>query len=121
MAHRRALRLESLIKEEVSKIILHHLKDPRVGFVTITRVKMSEDLKRAKIYWTVFGDEKTRQESSLGLEKAKGFIRRELGKRVRVKFLPEIDFSFDDSFEYSQRIESLLDEIKAREGEDGGA
>lgn len=111
--------MESLIKEEVSKIILQQLKDPRVGFVTITRVKMSEDLKRARIYWTVLGDEKAKEASSLGLEKAKGFIRRELGKRMRIKFLPEIDFSFDDSFEYGQRIERLLEEIKAQEGEDG--
>ncbi len=117
MAHRRALRLGDLIKEEVSRIILHQLKDPRVGFVTITRVRMSDDLKRAKIYWTVLGDEKAREESLRGLESAKGFIRRELGRRVRVKFLPEIDFAFDDSFEYEQRISQLLEGIRSREGD----
>jgi len=117
MAHRRALRLGDLIKEEVSRIILHQLKDPRVGFVTITRVRMSDDLKKAKIYWTVLGDEKAREESLRGLESAKGFIRRELGRRVRVKFLPEIDFAFDDSFEYEQRISRLLEGIRSGEGD----
>ncbi len=112
MGHRRAERLGDLIKEEVSKIVLHELKDPRIGFVTITRVRLSDDLRRARIYWSVYGDERAKEESSRGLESAKGYIRRELGRRVRVKYLPEIDFAFDDSFEYGERIEGILREIR---------
>ena len=120
MATRRAERLGDLIKEEVSKIVLQELKDPRIGFITITRVKLSEDLRRARIYWSVYGDERAKEESSRGLQSAKGYIRRELGKRVRVKYLPEIDFSFDDSFEYGERIEGILRKIKggAEEGKE---
>lgn len=117
MAQRRALRLGDLIKEEVSKIILYELKDPRVGFVTITRVKVSDDLKKASVYWTIWGDEKAKEDFSECLRRAKGFIKKELGKRVRVKFLPEIEFLFDDSLQYEQRIEELLREIRGREGE----
>lgn len=117
---RRAERLGDLIKEEVSKIVLQELKDPRIGFVTITRVKLSEDLRKAWIYWSVYGDEQSKEESSRGLESAKGFIRKELGRRVRVKYLPEITFAFDDSLEYSCRIEGILKELKGREGDEEG-
>ncbi len=115
---RRAERLGDLIREEVSKIVLQELKDPRIGFVTITRVKLSEDLRKAWIYWSVYGDERAKEESSRGLESAKGFIRKELGRRVRVKYLPEIAFAFDDSFEYSSRIEGILKELKDRGGDE---
>jgi len=118
MGHRRAERLGDLIKEEVSKIVLHELKDPRIGFVTITRVRLSDDLRRARIYWSVYGDERAKEESSRGLESAKGYIRRELGRRVRVKYLPEIDFAFDDSFEYGERIEGILREIRGEGAEE---
>jgi len=122
MGHRRAERLGDLIKEEVSKIVLHELKDPRIGFVTITRVRLSDDLRRARIYWSVYGDERAKEESSRGLESAKGYIRRELGRRVRVKYLPEIDFAFDDSFEYGERIEGILREIRGEgTGEEEGS
>jgi ribosome-binding factor A len=119
MISRRALRLSDLIREEVSKIILYEVKDPRLGLITVTRVKLSDDLKKAKIYWTVWGDEKSKEECSQGLESAKGFIKRELGKRVRIKFMPDIDFAFDEGFEYEQRISDLIKKIKKEEGDEG--
>ncbi len=119
MSSRRALRLGDLIREEVSKIILYEAKDPRLGLITVTRVKLSDDLKKAKIYWTVWGDERSKEECSQGLKSAKGFIKRELGKRVRVKVIPDIDFAFDEGFEYEQRISSLIKKIKEEEGNEG--
>ena len=109
---RRPERLGDLIKEEVSKILLHEVKDPRIGFVTVTKVTLSQDLRVARIYYSVYGDEKAKEESALGLKSAKGFIRRELGKRVRVKYLPDIVFTFDDSMEYGERISRILKGLK---------
>ena len=88
------------------------LKDPRIGFVTITKVAVSDDLRTARVYYSVFGGEDQKEESHQGLESAKGYIKRELGRRVRLKYIPEISFLFDDSLEYSEHIEELLRGVK---------
>ena len=93
------------------------LKDPRIGFVTITKVAVSDDLRLARVYYSVFGGEDQKEESHQGLESAKGYIKRELGRRVRLKYIPEISFLFDDSLEYSEHIEELLRGVKPSDGE----
>jgi len=105
-----------LIKEEISQILLKELKDPRIGFVTITQVALSDDLRMARVFYSVFGGAQEKEDAYQGLESAKGYIKRELGKRVRLKYMPEISFMFDDSLEYGEHIEKLLQGVKdARE------
>jgi len=106
-----------LIRKEISQILLEELKDPRIGFVTITKVALSDDLRIAKVYYSVFGEERDKEDSYQGLESAKGYIKRELGRRVRLKYMPEITFMFDDSLEYGEHIEGLLRDMKHTEEE----
>ena len=112
MRFKRSEKVGDLIREEISQIFLRGLKDPRIGFVTITKVDVSDDLRVAKVYYSVFGGEQEKEESYLGLESAKGYIKRELGRRIRLKYMPDISFMFDDSFEYEEHIEELLRGVK---------
>ncbi len=99
------------IKKEICGIIRDELKDPRVGFVTITGVDLTADLRFAKIYYSVMGNEKVKNDTLEGLKKATGFIRCKLGERIRLKFTPEIRFMPDESLDYSQHIEEILKKI----------
>lgn len=99
------------MKKELSDIIGRKIKDPRVGFVTVTDVEVTGDLQQAKVFISVLGDEEKRQDTLIGLAKAKGFIRSEIGKRIRLRKTPELFFEFDESVDYGNRIESLLQEI----------
>jgi ribosome-binding factor A len=109
---RRPQRMEVQIQHEVSLMMHRDLKDRRVGFVTITGVKMTPDLRHARIFVSAMGTEKQKRESVEVLNHAAGWIRRELGQRIRMKFLPEIVFAADTSQEYGERIDRLLDEIR---------
>ncbi|GJM83790.1 ribosome-binding factor A [Paenibacillus sp. HMSSN-139] len=92
-------------------LIQSELKDPRIGFVTVTGVDVTSDLSQAKVYLSVFGDEEKKSESLKGLEKATGFLRTEIGKRIRLRHTPELIFKIDESIAYGSRIEKLLGEI----------
>lgn len=107
----RSTRVGEQMKKELSEILGRKIKDPRVGFVTVTDVEVSGDLQQAKVFISVLGDEEKRQDSLKGLAKAKGFIRSELGKRIRLRKTPEIIFEFDESIDYGNRIENLLHQI----------
>jgi ribosome-binding factor A len=109
---KRSEKVGDLIRKEISQILLEELKDPRIGFVTVTKVALSDDLRMAKVYYSVFGGERDKEGSYEGLESAKGYIKRELGRRVRLKYMPEITFLFDDSLEYGEHIEELLRDMK---------
>ncbi|RIW36447.1 30S ribosome-binding factor RbfA [Bacillus salacetis] len=111
MSHR-SNRVGEQMKKELSDIIGRKIKDPRVGFVTVTDVEVSGDLQQAKVYITVLGDEEQREDTLKGLAKAKGFIRSEIGQRVRLRKTPELIFEFDESIDYGNRIESLLKKIQ---------
>jgi ribosome-binding factor A len=117
MRFKRSEKVADLIREEISQILLRELKDPRIGFVTITKVAVSDDLRVAKVYYSIFGGEQEKEESYEGLESAKGYIKRELGRRVRLKYMPEVSFIFDDSLEYGEHIEELLRGVKDTDGE----
>jgi len=91
------------------------LKDRRVGFVTVTGVRLSPDLRRARVFVSPMGSDTEKQESLDALRHASGWVRHELGSRIRTRFLPEIDFLLDTSEEYGGRIDSLLDEIRRQE------
>lgn len=111
----RANRVAEQMKKEMSDIISRRLKDPRVGFVTVTDVEVTGDLQQAKVFITVLGDEDTKAETLKALEKAKGFIRSEIGSRIRLRKTPEIFFEFDESIEYGNRIEKIIAELKKEE------
>lgn len=110
---KRSDRLGEVIKEEISLVLLDGIKDPKIGFVTITRVRMSDDLKNARVYYTVFGGEKEKKNCQKGLDRAKGYIKRVLGSKLRIKYIPSLIFMFDDSLEYGNYIESLINDIKS--------
>lgn len=115
MAKIRVGRVGEQIKKELSHILQTEFKDPRIGFVTITAVEVTNDLSFAKIYLSVLGDEQQRENTLKALERGAGFIRQELGKRIRLRKIPELVFKFDTSIEYGSRIEGLLEKI--HEGE----
>ena len=112
MIPNRMQKVAMAIKEEVSRIILYELKDPRIGFVTITHVGLTRDLKIAHIFYSVMGDAKGVEHSQKGLEAAKGYIRKLLGERLKLRFVPEIQFQKDDSIEQSFHITEVLKQVK---------
>lgn len=113
MSYRRSERVGDLIKEEVASMILHGgIKDPRIGFVTITRVDLTPDLKEARVYFSQIGSEKDRARSADGLNSASGYIRRHLAKSLDLRHIPKVTFFFDESLEYAERIERVIKDMK---------
>lgn len=108
----RANRVGEQMKKELGEIIGRKIKDPRIGFVTVTDVQVTGDLQQATVFISVLGDEEQRENTLRGLAKAKGFIRSEIGQRIRLRKTPEILFEFDESIDYGYRIESLLHQIQ---------
>jgi ribosome-binding factor A len=107
----RAQRVGELIQKEISALLSRGLKDPRIGFVTITGVEATPDLHLARVYYTVIGDDAARRGSAAGLKSSVPFIRQQLGKQLRMKYLPDLIFQYDSSIDNGNRIESLLREI----------
>lgn len=107
----RANRVAEQIKKELGEILSLKIKDPRVGFVTVTDVEVTGDLQNATIYFSVLGDELKKEDTIKGLEKASGFIRSEIGQRIRLRKTPVITFKFDEAFEYGNRIDTILRDI----------
>ncbi|MEW5768386.1 MAG: 30S ribosome-binding factor RbfA [bacterium] len=105
-------RVNELIKEEVSDIILHRLKDPRLGFVTVTRAIVSPDLHEARVYVSILGEESEVEESMKILIQAAPFVRSEVGRRIRLKYIPKVVFKFDPSIEYSAHISQVIESLK---------
>ncbi|GGH69749.1 ribosome-binding factor A [Compostibacillus humi] len=111
MTELRANRVAEQMKKELGDILTRKVKDPRVGFVTVTDVEVTGDLQQATIYISVLGDEKQKKDTLLGLSQAKGFIRSEIGKRIRLRKTPEITFEFDEALDYGNRIETILRDL----------
>jgi len=105
-------RVAEAIRQEASLIIHDKLKDPRLGFVTITRVEVTPDLRYAKIFFSVLGNEESYGKTKEALDSALGFVRKLVAERLNLRFAPEIAFYEDRSTEYSVRIEEVLNEIK---------
>ena len=110
-------RLAGQVQEEISEIIQRKITDPRLGFVSVTRVKLTADLRHASVYVSVLGGEEDVEKSLACLESASSFIRSELAKRIRVKHIPDLKFYFDDSAVKGARIEEILKHL--REGDHG--
>jgi len=112
MANSRVKRLAGQIQREISTIIQNNLKDPRIAFLTVTGTELTNDLSLTTIYVSILGTDNEIRDSLDTLERAKGHIRTELGKRMRFKSVPELQFKLDTSIDYAYRIEKLLSEIK---------
>ncbi|MTI60710.1 MAG: 30S ribosome-binding factor RbfA [Firmicutes bacterium] len=111
MGKQRAQRLAELLKKEISDIILKEVKDPRIGFVSLTDVEVSGDLRHANVYVSVYGEEKERNETMQGLKKANSYIRKLLGERIKVYHTPELLFKYDNSIEHGAYISQLIDQV----------
>lgn len=96
------------IRQELSSILAREVHDPGIGFVTLTRVKVSPDLQMVRVYYTLMGDAKARKDTERALERATPFLRRQIGARIRLRRVPELKFQFDESVEYQERIERIL-------------
>ncbi len=116
MARRRIERVGQLLREEISTLLRREIKDPRVATVTITDVEATSDLKHASVYVRTLGSEVPVEEAIAGLESAAGTLRRELGRRLRLRRIPELRFVADRSLEHARRIEDLLDAALADAG-----
>ncbi|MFD3268789.1 30S ribosome-binding factor RbfA [Paenibacillus dendritiformis] len=112
MANFRSGRVGEQMKKELSQLIQLELKDPRIGFVTVTGVDVTNDLSLARVYLSVMGTEEEKEDTIKALEKASGFLRSEIGKRIRLRHTPELSFKIDASIEYGSRIEKLLGDIR---------
>lgn len=119
MSSRRIRRLNQLLREELSRLVLRELKDPRVGRVTITGVETTGDLRHAKVYVRTLGDEAPVEEAIEGLESAAGYLRRELGQVLHLRRIPEFRFTADRTLEKARRIEELLDEVLPEDEPEG--
>lgn len=116
MEFSRSERLAEEIKKAASQIINNDIKDPRVsGLISVTKVEMTKDLRHARIFLSIYGEEPEKQKVFEGIKNAEGFIRKELAHRVRMKFIPEISFKMDESIEYGIYIHKLLEEMHEQE------
>jgi ribosome-binding factor A len=114
---KRADRVADRILHEISDLIIRKLNDPRVGFVTVTRVKCSDDLRNATVYFSIFGDEAKKAESMAGLKSALPFFQKEVFKRLQIKVPTLLYFRLDEGLEQGHKIQKLLKEIRdEREG-----
>ena len=103
------------LREEISRTVQRTVKDPRIRGVTVTDVKLSNDLRYARVYYSLIGEARKREEAHQGLQSAKGVIRREMGRNLKLRYVPDIEFFFDDSLGHAEHIESLLRQIRESE------
>jgi ribosome-binding factor A len=115
---KRSEKVGEAIHEMVTELLIKGLKDPRIGFVTITGVKVTDDLHLATVYFSVMGDDDAKKATEAGLNSARGFMRREMGKNLRMRYIPDLVFKYDHSLEQGNRIDQLLREIGDHERRD---
>lgn len=108
----RAIRVAELVRKEIGGLLTKGLKDPRIGFVSIMGVKMSSDLRYASVYVSLYGSEKEKKSSLIGLQRSAGWVRRELGKNLRLRLTPEVRFFKDTSLDDVYRVDEVLEEIR---------
>ena len=115
MGQERVQRVAEEIKKEIGRIIHGELNDPRIGFVTITKVDLSRDCRFAKVYFSLLGSKKQLRDTQVGLARSKGFIRKLLAQRVKLRYTPEIVFKLDEGIEYSIHISEVLEKLKEKD------
>ena len=117
MASTRPSRVGDQLREEIADLLARQVHDPGIGFLTITQVKLSPDLQVARVYYTTLGDDKARRESAKALGRATPFLRRQVGQRIQLRRVPELQFFYDQSVAHHDRIEQILQELKAEEAD----
>ena len=113
MSSSRPDRVGEAIRDELSLALAREVHDPGIGFITLTRVKVSPDLQAARVYYTTLGDDKAQRETAKALKRAAPFLRRQLGQRIRLRRVPELEFFYDESIAQGDRIEQILQDLKA--------
>lgn len=108
----RTKRVAEEMKREIATIIKEDIKDPRVGFVTITSVEVTPDFRYAKVYVSIYGNDTEIERALTGLEKASSYIRKEIGHRVKLRYTPELSFRFDDSIRHGAKIAEILADLE---------
>ena len=114
MQGKRVERVSELIRTELGNAIVNRIRDPRVGFVTITRVQVSADLHYAKVFYSVMGDEAKRAKTQEALNHARGFLQKDLAQELNLRYTPHLDFYLDDSLDHSLKINSILNELREK-------
>ncbi|MFH0763636.1 MAG: 30S ribosome-binding factor RbfA [Candidatus Omnitrophota bacterium] len=105
-------RVREALRQEISRIIHNEIRDPRLGFITITGVELTKDLRYARIYFSVLGEEKEKKLALKGLTSAKGYIKGLISDRIKLRFMPQIEFKIDETLEHTRKIYDLLDKLK---------
>lgn len=113
-------RVADEIRAQLADLLMHGVDDPGIGFVTVTEVRMSPDLRYARVYISVLGGEQRQKEAMAAIVRAQGFLRREIGHRVRLRHTPELAFVLDHTLDDSERIERLLSEARPTPADDAG-
>src|SRR6266568_2186103 len=113
MDYQRSDRVADLLIELISELVRKEIRDPRIGAVTLTGAKVSKDLKHARIYFNLLGRREEREDVAAGLKSATGFIRTKVSKQLKLRFVPAIEFFYDETEDEAQRIESLLNQVKS--------
>ncbi len=114
---RRTERVAEELREEVARLLAREVKDPRIGFVTVTRAEVTPDLNSARVFVSVLGDESQRRRTLQGLAQATGYIRRAVGQRLRLRLTPELAFVYDEGVEATSRVAELLDQVRPEAGD----
>lgn len=104
-------RVGDQVRQELAELIAREVHDPGIGFLTITRVKLTPDLQQARVFYTTIGDDRQRAETAKALRRASTFLRRQIGRRLRLKHVPELQFYYDESIERQDRIERIIQDI----------
>jgi ribosome-binding factor A len=120
MSSARPERVQEALRQEISRIVQNEIRDPRLGFLTITSVELTRDLRFARVYFSVLGDDKKKYLALKGLNSAKGYIKGLLSDRIKLKFMPDIEFKIDESFEHTKKIFDILDKIKKEKRDAAG-
>ncbi len=115
MSRQRPERVQEALRQEISKVVLEEIKDPRIGFLTITKVEISKDLRYAKVYFSVLGGAKEKALASKGLNSAKGYIKGVVADRIKLRLVPELSFRIDESIEHTEEIYNMFKKIKKKE------
>ena len=119
MKENRLKRVGELIREEIAALLTRGLKDPRIGFVSVLTVRVSSDLRYANVYVSLYGKENERKSSLIALKNSSGWIRREIGRKIRLRFTPELRFFEDDTLDRVFHMEEVFREIHEQDGKDG--
>jgi len=117
VSSQRPTRVGEQIREDLTELITREVHDPGIGFITITHVDVTPDLQQARVNYTTLGDDKARRDTGRALERAAPFLRRQLGRRLRLRRIPELQFFYDESIERHDRIERILQELKTERAE----